>query len=157
VETVTVADVGEEPFKVKELGDIEHVESAGAPLQLKVTARVNPPSGTTLSEYVALAPGVTVAVDKDGAKEKPCPLPESAIVKGLFALSVTVSVPGWAPPCVGSKDTPIEQLDPAANVLPQALTTPNAAELDATLEIVTPEVPLLVNVTVCEGPELPTY
>jgi len=38
VETVTITEVEAEPFKVKELGEIEQVEFTGAPLQLKVTA-----------------------------------------------------------------------------------------------------------------------
>jgi hypothetical protein len=40
-----------------------------------------------------------------------------------------VSVAGWLPLAVGSKKTPIPQLDPAATVLPQALSTPYSAEL----------------------------
>jgi len=118
---------------------------------------LNPPSGATLIEYVALDPGVTVAVDEAVVIEKSCPSPESTTVKGLFALSGIVNVPVWAPPCVGSKNTSIEQLDPAATVLPQLLSMLNAAELVATLEIVTAEEPLLVSVTVCGIPEVPAY
>ena len=49
VETVTVAFVAVEPFNEIVLGEIEHVDCAGAPLQLRETLLANPPEGETLN------------------------------------------------------------------------------------------------------------
>jgi hypothetical protein len=62
---------------------------------------------------VAVCPGATVADDEeDTAKEKSCPTPVSEAFCGLpLALSVTVRVPFRVPLVVGSKKTPMEQLE----------------------------------------------
>jgi hypothetical protein len=72
-------------------------------------------------------------------------------------LAVTVKTPVREPACVGSKEILIEQLDLAATVLPQLLTEPKSPVLVATLETVMAEDPVLVKVTVCEAPTVPTY
>jgi hypothetical protein len=64
------------------------------------------------------------------------------------ALSVMVKVPVFAPPVLGSKNTPIEQLEPAATLLPHVLTTPKSAELTTTLAILSAADPEFVTVTV---------
>ena len=59
------------PLSVTELGEIEHEDCAGAPLQLKVTVWLNPPAGVTATVYLATCPGITVAVgEEDGVTEK---------------------------------------------------------------------------------------
>jgi hypothetical protein len=103
-------------------------------------------------------PGVIVCVDEEEDNEKSCPIPLSATVCGLpLALSVIVSVPLLDPLPVGSKKTPIEQLEPAARLPPQALSTPKLAELVVTLAIVSGASPGFVTVTVCGSPEVSTY
>jgi hypothetical protein len=100
---------------------------------------------------------VIVAVDEEAANEKSCPIPLSATVCGLPpALSAIVTVPPFDPLLPGSKKTPIEQLDPAARVSPQALRTPKSLELDATLVIVSVASPVFVAVMVCGKPVVPT-
>jgi hypothetical protein len=90
--------------------------------------------------------------------EKSCPVPARETVCGLpDALSATVSVPVRLPVVVGSKKTPMEQLEPAATVLPQALSTPKSDGVVVTLVTESEAVPVLVRVTVCGRPEVPTY
>lgn len=83
----------------------------------------------------AICPAATVVeAGETGANEKSCPVPFNATVCGLpGALSLIVSVPGLAPLAVGSKKTPIAQLEPAATVLPQAFSVPKSAALVVTL------------------------
>jgi len=89
---------------------------------------------------------------------KSCPVPESDTVCGLpAALSLTLKVPVLVPVVVGSKNTPIEQLAPAATLLPQAFSAPKSAGLVATLLIVSVALPVFVTVTVCGSPAVPTY
>jgi hypothetical protein len=38
---------GEDPFSFTELGETEHEDCTGAPLQLSVTVWLNPPAGVT--------------------------------------------------------------------------------------------------------------
>jgi hypothetical protein len=113
---------------------------------------------------LAVCPGATVAVaEPDGATAtaKSCPVPVSVTVCGLLAaLSVTANVPLLAPIAVGSKETPIVQLEPATSLLPQGvdvLTMPKSAGLTATFVIASVAVPVFVSVTVCVGPEFFTY
>jgi hypothetical protein len=47
VVTVTATDADVAPLSVTELGEIEHVDCAGAPLQVNVTVRLNSPRGAT--------------------------------------------------------------------------------------------------------------
>jgi hypothetical protein len=85
-------------------------------------------------------------------------MPLSVTVCGLpVALSVRVNVPVLAPAAVGSKNTPIAQLAPAAMLFPQALSDPKSEGLVAALVIVNAVVPLFVTVTLCGSPEVPTY
>jgi hypothetical protein len=119
---------------------------------------LKPAIGLTASVYVAVAPGVTVWDDEEEVNEKSCPEPLSSTVCGLpLALSAMVSVPLTGPPLVGSKKTPIAQLDPAARLPPQALSTPKSLELAVTLVMVRGALPELVAVTVTGKPEVPTY
>jgi hypothetical protein len=50
VVTVTVTGVALVPFSVTELGETLHVESEGAPVQLKETVWLKPPPGETETE-----------------------------------------------------------------------------------------------------------
>ena len=47
VKTVTVTEVGLVPFSVAVLGETLHVESEGAPVQLRETVWLKPPAGAT--------------------------------------------------------------------------------------------------------------
>jgi hypothetical protein len=158
VVTETVTDAGVEPESTIELDDSEQVEPVGAPLQDSATVWLKPAIGLTASEYVAVEPGVTVCVDEEEVNEKSSPEPLSGIVCGLpLALSAMVSVPLTAPLFDGSKNTPIAQLDPAARLPPQALSTPKSLELVVTLVMVRGALPGFVAVTVSGKPEVPTY
>jgi hypothetical protein len=68
-----------------------------------------------------------------------------------------VSIPLTGPLLVGSKKTPIAQLDPAARLPPQALSTPKLFELVVTLVMARGALPGFVAVTVSGKPEVPTY
>jgi hypothetical protein len=158
VVTETVTDAGVEPESAMELGESEQVEPSGAPLQVSDTIWLNPAIGLTAIAYVAVEPGVTVCVDEEDVNEKSCPEPLRAIVCGLpLALSATVRVPLTSPLVEGSKNTPIEQLDPAARLPPQAFSTPKLLELVVTLVMVRAALPGFVAVTVIGKPEVPTY
>jgi len=158
VETVTVTVAGLAPFKVTELGETTHVERFGVPVQPKETVWLKPPSGKRDREYVADWPAVTVAVGATGAIEKSCPVPVSATVCGLpGALSLIVKVPVLGPLVVGSKKTPISQLEPGAKLLPQALSVPKSLGLVVTLSISSAALPLFITVTLFGSPDVPTY
>jgi hypothetical protein len=75
----------------------------------------------------------------------------------LLALSVRVKVPFLVPLVVGSKKTLMVQLFPAATLLPHALTTPKSLGLATTLAIVRGALPVLVSITPCGRPDVPTY
>lgn len=83
-----------------------------------------------------------------GVIEKSSPAPESATVCGLpGALSVIVKVPVLVPLTVGSKKTPIAQLEPAARLLPHVLSGPKSAGLAVTPVMLRETLPLFVMVT----------
>lgn len=85
-------------------------------------------------------------------------MPDRLTLCGLpVALSVIDNVPLLAPLAVGSKKTPIEQLEPATRLPPQALRTPKSPVLVDTALIVSVVSPLFVTVIVCGSPVVPTY
>lgn len=85
-------------------------------------------------------------------------MPDSETLCGLPpALSVIVNAPLRVPLTVGSKKTPIEQLEPAERLPPQALRTPKSLALVETALIVSVASPVLVAVIVWGSPEVPTY
>jgi hypothetical protein len=85
-------------------------------------------------------------------------LPDSETLCGLPpALSVIVNAPLRVPLTVGSKKTPMEQLEPAERLPPQALRTPKSFVLVETALIVSVASPVLVAVIVWGSPEVPTY
>jgi hypothetical protein len=147
------------PLSVTELGETEHVDCAGAPLQVNVTLWLNPPPGATATMYLAACPGATVAVDgEDAARVKSCPVPDSGTVCGLpLALSVTYKTPSLVPLVVGSKNTPMEQVAPGSTLFPQELSGAKSEGVAFTLAIVITASPVFFNVTVCGRPEVPTY
>jgi hypothetical protein len=51
----------------------------------------------------------------------------------------------------------MEQLAPAARLLPQVFNIPKSAELVLTLVMESAAPPVLVAITVCGSPEVPTY
>jgi hypothetical protein len=68
---------------VSVLGETVQVASEGAPVQVKPTLWLNPPSPPTLKVYVAGWPGATVAeVEEpdDAASVKSWPVPLSAMI-----------------------------------------------------------------------------
>ena len=85
-----------------------------------------------------------------GAIEKSCPVPMSVTVCGPpNASSVIVRVLVLVPLAIGSKKTPIEQLEPPSlRILPQALRTPKSAELVVMLVMCSKAFPVFVRVTV---------
>ena len=84
-------------------------------------------------------------------------MPESVTVCGLFpAPSVMVSVPVLEPLAVGSKNTPIEQLAPTVKVVPQVFNWPKSAGLATMLAMLIATLPVLVSVTFCGSPLVPT-
>jgi hypothetical protein len=100
---------------------------------------------------------VTLA-DVLGVIEKSSPVPVSATVcVPPVPLSVIVRVPDLVPPAVGSKKTPMVQLDPGETAAVQLLRTPKSAGDAVVLLIVRLRVPLFVTVTVCGSPVVPTY
>lgn len=122
--TVTVTFVAELPG-VTGLGGTVQVAPGGAPVQVKATLWLNPPSPPIFKTNFAVCPGATVCdvgEPGDAASVKSWPLPLSATVCGLpDASSVTDNVPGIAPPVVGSKYTVIVQLPPTVTAVPQLL------------------------------------
>ena len=128
-----------------------HLDRAGAPVQLSEIGWLKPPSGAKAIVYVAVWPGVTVALAAPLARtEKSWPVPLNVTVWGLpAALSAMVSVPARAPVVVGSKKTLMAQREPAARLLPQGLAKPKSDDgLVATLVMLSAAVPLLVRVIV---------
>jgi hypothetical protein len=76
------------------------------------------------------------------AMEKSCPAPVRLTVCGLFeALSVIESIAVRAPLAVGLKTTPMEQLAPAAKLLPQELVATKSTALLVTLMMVSAVAP----------------
>ena len=59
---VTVALEAVEPFGVTEAGLIVHVEPEGAPVQVRFTTALNPPTGVMVRVLVTDEPRVTVLV-----------------------------------------------------------------------------------------------
>jgi hypothetical protein len=120
VVTLTVIFVAEPPG-VTGLGETVQVASEGAPVQVKVTVWLNPPSPARLKVYVADCPGLTAAKveePEEAASVKSCPAPLSATLCGLpEALSEILIVPARLPPAVGLKVTEIEQLAPVLTVV----------------------------------------
>ena len=106
-------------------GETVQVASVGAPVQVKLTLWLNPPSPATPKVYVADCPGAMVAEVEEpegGATVKSWPVPLSATPCGLSeALSEMLRVPVLVPPATGLKVTEIVQLAPAATELPQVL------------------------------------
>jgi hypothetical protein len=90
--------------------------------------------------------------------EKSKPLPVSVTLCGLSpAASVILNVPVLVPPAVGSKNTPIVQLEPTATGLLQLLRTPKSARLAVAPVMLRVAFPVFVTVTVCGRPLVPTY
>jgi hypothetical protein len=137
------------PLSATELGATAQVDSAGPPMQVRATVRLKPPEGETATVKFAVCPAETVVeAGVTGANEKSCPVPLSAAVCGLpGALSLIVNVPDLVPLAVGSKKTPIAQLEPAATVLPQAFSVPKSVALVVTLEMLRVALPLFITVT----------
>ena len=102
---------------------------------------------------------MTVTLDGEVvATEKSCPTPESVTVCGLFAaLSVIVSVPVLAPPTVGPKERPMEQLAPGAMLLPHVFCTLKSETLTLIFVMASAAFPEFVNVMLWEGALDPTY
>jgi hypothetical protein len=124
VVTLTVTFVAELPG-VTGVGETVQVASEGAPVQVKLTLWLNPPSPAKLKVYAADCPGATVAEVGEpeaavSVKSWPVPVRLRVCVAGL-ALSVIVKVPLLDPATVGVKVTLKAQLAPAATLEPQVL------------------------------------
>jgi hypothetical protein len=118
-------------------------------VQVSATVWLKPPAGETATVKFAVCPAATVVdAEETGANEKSCPVPLNATMCGLpAALSIIVSVPDLVTLAVGSKKTPIAQLEPAATVLPQAFSVPKSVALVVTLVMLREALPLFITVT----------
>lgn len=126
--TVTIVVEAADPFNVTEAGEMEHVDSDGAPEQLKLTAWLKPSVGLILTEYVADWPGETLAEDWVAESEKSC------TVKATEAVRVTVLVP-----LIVSVYFPADELEPEDTVtMAVAAAVPFGVTEDGETEHVTP-------------------
>jgi hypothetical protein len=145
-----------------EVGVTVQVERFGAPVQVKATVPLNPPTGVMVTLKLSVLPAVTFCTDVGPVNPKSgavfVPVPVSATVWGLpVALSVIVKVPVRIPVAVGVNVTLIVQFAPAASgvaggVIGQAVVPVlvSAKSPDAAMEmIVRGPVPVFVSVTVC--------
>jgi hypothetical protein len=158
---VTVIFVAELPT-VAGLGETVHVDSEGTPVQVKVTAWLNPPSPPTLKVYVADCPGEAVCDDEEPAgvaSVKSSPVPLRLTVCVLFGtpllLSVTVRVPVRVPLAVGLKVILTVQ-EPFALTLPPQVFVWLKSPLMPMLLMVSAALPVLLSITVCEALVVPT-
>ena len=155
--TIVPADVTPLDVGVTDVGLSEHVEPAGAPVQVSATADVKLFRPVTVTVVFAVDPAATLSVVGDAAIVKsgvvPVPVPVSAAVCGLLAsLSATLKVAVTAPVAVGLKVTLIVQLAPAARVAPHAVVCANEdapAPVMLTTMFFTIAVLLFFSVTVC--------
>lgn len=135
------------------LEDRAQLDCAGAPLQVRLTDPVKPPSGFNCKLYVAGCPAVIVTdVEPPPAalNEKSVPVPDNETVWGLtVAASLTVRVPIRFPAAVGLNVTLIAQLPPEAMLVPQLSVS---VKSDAfvppicTAEMLKAELPILLSV-----------
>ena len=87
VVTVTVKGAAA-PLTAGELGDAEHWARAGAPVQVRFTVPVKPPTGLIWRLYVAVWPALTVAeADPPVAapRENRCPCRQEILIEGCRA------------------------------------------------------------------------
>lgn len=119
---VTVTVAGFEPG-VTGLDDMLQADLAGAPLQARAIALLNPPSTpATTTEYVAVDPALTVSLVEELVRPKSVPVPLNATLCGLpAALSVIVSAPVRLPADFGLKEMLNVQLALAVRVPEQLL------------------------------------
>lgn len=137
---------------VSGFGETVHVDSAGAPVQVKSTVPANPPSPLEESAKIAGCPGetVTVVADPGGGmmvKSSPVPLRE-ALCEPLPALSEMLRLPVREPPAVGLKVTAMVQVAPALMVPPHVFVWEKSPLVEM-LEIVSGALPTFISVTVC--------
>lgn len=153
VVTVIVVVDGPDPLGVTELGEIMQAAPWGAPLQVRLTAWLNPPDGVTVKLNFAGWPAVTGPVTAVAVSEKSTvplvPVPVRVTFCGLpEELSVTLKVPVRVPEAVGVNVTLMLQFPPAASELPQLLVWPKSP-LAAIPAMVSVPLPVLESVTVC--------
>ena len=136
-----------------EAGATEQVDSAGAPMQLKDTALLNPELGVMVSVKLAEVPAKTLADVGEPEIVKSAPLPEVVVLPDRFtiwgllgALSATVTDAFRVPAAVGAKVTDIVHCVPGARVEPHvlvALKSPAFVPVIVMLVIVCAESPLV--------------
>ena len=90
------------PLGVRVAGEAEQLVSIGKPLQVTVTAELNPDTELTPTATLVAFPATTAAEVGLMDKPKSAPPPVSEIICGLlFALSTKVIVPRELPAVVG--------------------------------------------------------
>ena len=110
------------PLGVTEVGEAEHVASAGSPLHVRATPELNPDAELTLTVTLAVFPATTLAEVGLMDRLKSAPPPVSATAWGLLgAESVIVKAPVRVPTTLGVKVTLIVQEAPAARLAVQVL------------------------------------
>jgi hypothetical protein len=162
VVTLTVTLVPELPA-VTGVGTVQ-VASEGAPVQVRLTLWLNPPSPAIVKVYVADCPGATVSEVEEpeaAAKVKSWPVPLSAIVWGLLgALSLNERLPDAVPAAVGVNVTAIVQVAAAATGFEVEQVVPEVAMAKGKVTAMALKVrlllPVLVRVTVWELLVVPT-
>jgi len=121
---------------------------------------VNPLTGATVIEYVAVWPEGIVWEAGEALTVKSVPVPDRLTVCVLpetaLLLSVTVRVAERAPVTVGLNATLIEQVFPAATDYPHACPSAEKSPLALIAVIVSGALPVLERVTVCVGLVVPT-
>jgi hypothetical protein len=144
-----------------EVGETAQVDSEGAPVQLKVTAWLNPPSPPTLNVKLAICPGETVCDDdapeaRPSVKSSPVPFRFTVCVlpAAPLLLSDIVRVPVRVPPAVGVNVTSMAQEPPAATLLPQLLVWLKSSLMPMLLTA-SAIVPVFLSVTVCAADVVP--
>jgi hypothetical protein len=137
---------------VSGLGETVHVDSAGAPVQVKFTVPVNPPNPLEERVKIAGCPAETVTevaepVGVTIVKSSPVPL-NATLCEPLTALSEILRLPVLMPPTVGLKVTEMEHLAPALTVPPHVFDWEKSPLVEM-LEIASDALPTFVSVTVC--------
>lgn len=144
---VTVAAVAALPLGVTKPGETAHVVVAGAPLHVKDTPWLNPPTGVTMALKLDVCPALTLPEFGELVTAKSIPIPKRSVSWPPTA-SVTISDPRRVPPCVGWNVTWIAQLAPAASLFPQLLVWLKSPDPDMEIpEMLNAAVPLFVSVT----------
>lgn len=144
--------VAEEPLLgVTVAGEAAQLAFDGNPLQLILTAELNPDALPMVTVMLALFPATTVEEVGFSEMVKSEPPPVNGTVCGLFGAESEIDrTPVLVPPTVGVNVTLMVQEDPAASVPEQLLVCAKLPVVEIAMPV-TLAVPELVSVTGCEA------